>query len=156
MHLRLLAVGERQPAWVDDAVAFYARRLPREWRFRIDTVATAKRHRNDPPARAKEAEGDLLLARLADGERVVLLDERGTAFGTESLAGRLAGWQADGQDIAFVIGGPDGVPDAVRQRADLCWSLSPLTLPHGLARVLLVEQLYRAWSLGAGHPYHRS
>lgn len=156
MHIRLLAVGGRQPAWVDEAFATYAGRLPREWKFRIDTIATARRNRNDTAQKATQAEGEKLLAKLGDAERVVLLDERGKQVGSEALAARLADWQGDGRDLCFVIGGPDGVSDACRQRADFTWSLSQLTLPHGLARVLFVEQLYRAWSLLTGHPYHRN
>ena len=156
MHIRLLAVGDRQPAWVDDAVATYTGRFPREWKFRLDTIPTVRRGRNDRSGQATASEGELILAKTVAAERVVLLDERGKQFSSESLAGRLSEWQADGRDLCFVIGGPDGVSDAVRRRAELAWSLSRLTLPHGMARALLAEQLYRAWSLQAGHPYHRA
>ena len=144
MHIRLLAVGDRQPPWVDDAFGAYAGRFPREWKFRLDVVPTVRRQKNDKT-----------LGKLNAGERLVLLDERGRQLDSKGLAGRLADWQADGRDVCFVIGGPDGVSDACRQRADFTWSLSKLTLPHGLARVLLAEQLYRAHSLQTGHPYHR-
>jgi 23S rRNA (pseudouridine1915-N3)-methyltransferase len=155
MHLRLLAVGDRQPSWVDDAVGSYTERYPREWRFRIDALPAARRGRNDPAEKALETEAAQLLQRFGAGERIVLLDERGRQLSSRELALRLAEWQSDGRDLCFVIGGPDGVADAVRERADFAWSLSSLTLPHGLARVLTAEQLYRAWSLRAGHPYHR-
>lgn len=156
MHIRLLAVGDRQPSWVDDAVGVYTARLPREWKFRVDAMPTARRGRNDRSGQARDAEGEQLLSRLAAAERTILLDERGRQLTSKSLAAKLAGWQSDGRDVCFIIGGPDGVSEACRQRADFIWSLSQLTLPHGLARVLLAEQLYRAWSLQAGHPYHRS
>jgi 23S rRNA (pseudouridine1915-N3)-methyltransferase len=155
MHIRLLAVGDRQPPWVDDACGAYTGRFPREWKFRLDVIPTVRRQKNDKTLKAREAEGELILAKLNAGERLVLLDERGRQLDSKGLAGRLADWQADGRDVCFVIGGPDGVPDACRQRADFTWSLSALTLPHGLARVLLAEQLYRAHSLQTGHPYHR-
>lgn len=155
MHLRLLAVGDRQPAWVDDAFGLYAGRLPREWRFRLDAVAVAKRSRNAPAELAIDTEARQLLGRIARDERLILLDERGKALASRELADKLMAWQNDGRNLAFVIGGPDGVAGAVRERADFTWSLSPLTLPHGLARVLLAEQLYRAWTMNTGHPYHR-
>ena len=119
MHIRVLAVGDRQPDWVDEAFGVYTKRFPK------------------------------------DDEQVVWLDEVGRQFSSKTLARRLADWQADGRDLCFVIGGPDGVASSVRSRADFCWSLSQLTLPHGLARAVLAEQLYRAWSLQSGHPYHR-
>ena len=155
MHVRLLAVGDRQPSWVDEAFAVYEGRFPREWKFQLDTIATVRRSKNDKSGKAVEAEGDLILARVDKSEMVVLLDERGRQLGSRDLADKLAQWQGDGRDLCFVIGGPDGVSDACRQRADFTWSLSRLTLPHGLARVLLAEQLYRAHSLQTGHPYHR-
>ncbi len=155
MHLRLLAVGDRQPAWVDEAFDTYSGRFPREWRFRLEGVRTARRGKNAPASRAIDEEAESLLSRIRSDEQVVLLDERGTSLSSQTLATRLSTWQSDGRDLAFIIGGPDGVSDAVRQRADFVWSLSGLTLPHGLARVLLSEQLYRAWSLQTGHPYHR-
>lgn len=155
MHIRLLAVGDRQPAWVDDAFNNYAGRFPREWKFALDRIPTARRSKNNTSKSARDAEGDALLARLRPDEQLVLLDERGTQLSSQALAQKLSGWQSDGRDLCFVIGGPDGVSDACRARADVCWSLSQLTLPHGLASVLLAEQLYRAWTLLAGHPYHR-
>jgi 23S rRNA (pseudouridine1915-N3)-methyltransferase len=135
VHIRLLAVGDRQPSWVDDAFGKYTERFPREWKFRLDTIATVRRNKNDKSRQAMEAEGTLILGKLA---------------------AKLTDWQTDGRDLCFVIGGPDGVSDAIRQRADMMWSLSKLTLPHGMARALLSEQLYRAWSLQTGHPYHRA
>ncbi len=155
MHIRLLAVGDRQPAWVDDAFDNYSGRFPREWKFRMDCLATARRSRNNKSQDAMDAESEQLLARIKNNEQVVLLDEKGSQMTSQTIAARLADWQADGRDLCFIIGGPDGVSDACRQRADVTWSLSDLTLPHGLARVLFAEQMYRAWSLQTGHPYHR-
>ncbi|MDH3305672.1 MAG: 23S rRNA (pseudouridine(1915)-N(3))-methyltransferase RlmH [Gammaproteobacteria bacterium] len=156
MHIRLLAVGDRQPSWVDEAFGIYTGRFPREWKFRLDTIATVRRNKNEKSQTAMAAEGELILAKLVATEQVVLLDEKGKELTSRTLAARLADWQSDSRDLCFIIGGPDGVPDAIRQRADFIWSLSKLTLPHGMARVLLAEQLYRAWSLQAGHPYHRA
>jgi len=156
VHIRLLAVGDRQPSWVDEAFGKYTGRYPREWRFRLDAIPAVRRKKNDKSRQAMEAEGELILARLGSDEYVVLLDERGKQLSSKSLASRLSEWQTDGRDLCFVIGGPDGVSELIRQRADWMWSLTELTLPHGLARALLSEQLYRAWSLQTGHPYHRT
>lgn len=156
MHIRLLAVGDRQPAWVDDAFDKYVERFPREWKFRLDVIQTVRRNKNDKSLQAMTSEGLQILDRVAQTEQVVLLDERGKQLTSPALAVSLSDWQSDGRDLCFVIGGPDGVSAAVRQRANWQWSFSKLTLPHGLARVLLSEQLYRAWSLQNGHPYHRS
>lgn len=156
MHIRLLAVGDRQPSWVDDAVGIYTERFPREWKFQLDTIATVRRSKNDKSRQAMQSEGELIVAKLSPTEQVVLLDERGLQLTSKSLAAKLTDWQSDGRDLCFIIGGPDGVSDAVRQRANMMWSLSQLTLPHGMARALLSEQLYRAWSLQTGHPYHRA
>ncbi len=155
MHIRLVAVGDRQPAWVDEAFSAYVSRFPREWGFRLDSVPTARRGKKDRSTRARDVEGQQILGRIAAAEQVVLLDEQGRQFTSQVLAKRLAAWQGDGRDLCFVIGGPDGVSPACHERADLTWSLSDLTLPHGLARVLFAEQMYRAWSLQSGHPYHR-
>ena len=155
MHIRLIAVGDRQPAWVNDAFGNYSGRLPREWKFRLDQLATIRRAKNDKSKSAVQAEGEQILAKIETNEQVVLLDERGKQITSEALATRLANWQADGRALCFLIGGPDGVSDVCRERANFTWSLSSLTLPHGLARVLFSEQMYRASSMQAGHPYHR-
>lgn len=155
MHIRLLAVGDRQPSWVDSAFGIYSERFPREWKFRLDTIATVRRKKNDKSRQARTAEGEQILARLGTTEQVVLLDERGKHLTSQLFAAKLTDWQADGRDLCFIIGGPDGVSDECRQRANFTWSLSQLTLPHGMVRVLFAEQMYRAWSLQTGHPYHR-
>ena len=141
---------------MDEAFGTYTGRFPREWKFRLDTIPTVRRIKNDKSRQAMEAEGEAIIAKLAATEQVVLLDERGKQLSSKSLASKLTDWQSDGRDLCFIIGGPDGVSDTVRQRADMMWSLSQLTLPHGMARTLLSEQLYRAWSLQMGHPYHRA
>jgi 23S rRNA (pseudouridine1915-N3)-methyltransferase len=155
MHIRLIAVGDRQPGWVDDAFRTYAERFPRAWKFRLDVMATARRSKGDRPDSAIAEEGQKILDTIDRGEQAVLLDERGQQLSSTGLSARLDSWQADGRDLCFIIGGPDGVAPGVRERADFSWSLSNLTLPHGLARVLFAEQMYRAWSLQVGHPYHR-
>jgi len=141
---------------VDDAFDKYRERFPRDWKFRIDTIPAARRGKNDKSQTAKGVEGERILAKLNAAEQVVLLDEQGKQLTSAVLATRLADWQRERRDLCFVVGGPDGVSDACRQRANFVWSLSNLTLPHGLVRVLLAEQLYRAWSLQTGHPYHRA
>ena len=156
MHIRLIAVGDRQPSWVDDAFDSYAQRLPRQWKFRLNAVTTAHRSKNKNPSAAVEAEGKKILNMLQAGESVVVLDERGTEMASIGLAETLSSWQTTGRDLSFVIGGPDGVSKAITARADFRWALSKLTLPHGLARVLFIEQLYRAWAVSTAHPYHRS
>ncbi len=155
MHIRLLAVGDRQPRWVDTAFDEYVTRLPRQWQFRLEVSGTVRRNKGTSGEVAKEAEGTKILAKIKPAEFVIVLDERGRQFTSKEFSRELDSWQSLGADIAFVIGGPDGVCGAMSARANLSWSLSKLTLPHGLARVLFAEQIYRAWSLSTGHPYHR-
>jgi 23S rRNA (pseudouridine1915-N3)-methyltransferase len=155
VHIRLVAVGDRQPSWVVTAFSEYVARLPRQWRFRLDEIPAVPRRKNDARGTASAAEGEKVLASIRPSEQVILLDETGKQFSSRELADRVEAWQSGGADLAFVIGGPDGVSPNVEKRADLAWSLSRLTLPHGFARVLFAEQLYRAWSLTTGHPYHR-
>ena len=155
MHIRLVAVGDRQPSWVDAAFKEYAGRLPRQWKFRLNVIATAQRSKNTLPTGARQAEGEKVIASIRPGEFVVLLDERGKALSSRDLGEHLTDWQSAGRDLCFLIGGPDGVSDECAARADFRWSLSRMTLPHGLARVMFSEQLYRAWTLTQGHPYHR-
>ncbi|HEX2140430.1 MAG TPA: 23S rRNA (pseudouridine(1915)-N(3))-methyltransferase RlmH [Woeseiaceae bacterium] len=156
MHIRLIAIGDRQPAWVNGAVESYAKRLPVQWRFRLEQVAVAARPNESDAQKAVEVEGLSVLRRVKAAERVVALDERGKQLSSGELSGTLGDWQQDGRDVALVIGGPDGLSQECLGRAEFRWSLSRLTLPHGLARVIVVEQLYRAWSLTEGHPYHRA
>ena len=156
MHIRLIAVGQRLPAWVEAGFDEYVKRLPREWSFELVALKAAVRPEGKPLAATMAAEAKAIAAAIPAGARRVLLDERGRQLTTAQLAQRLTEWQRDGRDVALVIGGADGVDPALRRQADEMLALSALTLPHGLARVLLVEQLYRAASLLQGHPYHRA
>ena len=149
----MLAVGTRQPRWVNEGFADYVRRLPRGAGLILEAVAPAPGTVGG--RRGREAEAARLLGRIGAHERVVVLDPAGQTLSTERFAARLGQWRMDGRDIAFVIGGPSGLGEAVLARADFAWSLSPLTFPHGLARVLVAEQFYRASTILAGHPYHR-
>jgi 23S rRNA (pseudouridine1915-N3)-methyltransferase len=155
MKIHLLAVGTRMPDWVKAGYAEYAGRLPRECALSLSEIPAGKRGRNADAARAVRDEGECLLAAAPVGSRMIALDERGQEWSTVELAERLAGWLQDGRDVSLLIGGPDGLDAGCRAHADPWWSLSRLTLPHPLARVLVAEQLYRAWSLLHHHPYHR-
>lgn len=155
MRVRLIAIGTRMPEWVETAVADYAGRLPRELKLEVVELPLEPRGKNADIARLKQAEGERLLKAAGSARRIVL-DERGSAWSSAELAQRLERWKQDGRDLAWLVGGPDGHAPEVLAQAEAQWSLSRLTLPHPLVRVLLAEQLYRAWSLGAHHPYHRA
>ena len=155
MRVRLIAVGTRPPGWVRDACEDYITRLSARLPLTITEIASGPRTGGEPADRAIAREGERVLAALRREDYVVALDERGTELSTRELAAWLKTRMQEGEDLAFVIGGPDGLAAEVLARSKLRWSLSRLTLPHALVRVLLAEQLYRAHSLLAGHPYHR-
>lgn len=155
MRLRLLAVGTRMPAWVDAGFGDYARRLAGDISLELVEISAGRRGKGADLARLKEQEGEALLAALRPQERVIALDVLGRTLSTGDLADTLKAWQVDGRPAALLIGGPEGLSRAVLERADETWSLSRLTLPHPLVRIVAAEQLYRAWSVLKGHPYHR-
>jgi 23S rRNA (pseudouridine1915-N3)-methyltransferase len=154
MRLLVVAVGQRVPDWAQAAWDDYAKRFPPELRLELKAVKTEPRASKTLPA-LLAAERQRIEAAIPRGARVVALDERGTALTTMALAARLKAWPLENDAVALVIGGPDGLDPAFRQAAHERIRLSDLTLPHAMVRVLLAEQLYRAWSINAGHPYHR-
>ncbi|HEV2702598.1 MAG TPA: 23S rRNA (pseudouridine(1915)-N(3))-methyltransferase RlmH [Steroidobacteraceae bacterium] len=155
MRIRIIAVGERMPRWVDEVVTDYTRRLSGSLKVAVVEVAAGQRSARADPAQAMQVEGQRILALLKPQEFVVALDERGAQSSTRDLANWLAARLQDGRELVFVIGGPDGLAHELLARADYKLSLSKLTLPHPLVRVVLAEQLYRAHTVLAGHPYHR-
>jgi 23S rRNA (pseudouridine1915-N3)-methyltransferase len=154
MRLLVVAVGQRVPGWAQAAWEDYAKRFPPEMRLELKAVKTEPRASRTLQT-LLAAERERIEAAIPKGARVVALDERGTALTTMALATRLKDWQLGNDVVALVIGGPDGLDPAFRQAAHERIRLSDLTLPHAMVRVLLAEQLYRAWSIHAGHPYHR-
>jgi 23S rRNA (pseudouridine1915-N3)-methyltransferase len=146
MRVTILSVGNKMPAWIQEGFHEYAKRMPPE--VRVELVELK-------PGRTTAEEGKRMLAALPASARVIALDERGKSVSTQGLAAMLAGWMGEGRNPVFAIGGADGLADEVKRRADQLVSLSALTLPHQLVRVVLAEQLYRAWSILARHPYHR-
>ena len=155
MLIRVIAVGTRMPAWVGTAVDDYSKRLPPELALEWREVKAEVRTRAGKPAAWMQKEAARIEQALPAASRIVALDERGADLSTAQLAARLRNWQERAQPVAILIGGPDGLDPALKSRADETIRLSSLTLPHPLVRVLLAEQLYRAWSVLAGHPYHR-
>ncbi|MBP8019177.1 MAG: 23S rRNA (pseudouridine(1915)-N(3))-methyltransferase RlmH [Hylemonella sp.] len=154
MRLLVVAVGQRVPDWAQTAWDDYAKRFPAELKLELKAVKTEPRGSKSLET-LYAAERERIEAAIPRGSRIVALDERGVSLSTLALASRLKGWQLEADDVALVIGGPDGLDPALKQAAHERIRLSDLTLPHAFARVLLVEQLYRAWSVNAGHPYHR-
>ena len=154
MRLVVAAIGQRQPAWADAAWDDFAKRFPADCRLELKALKAEPRA-GKAAAQCMAAEALRLEAALPRGVRRVILDERGTRLTTSQLAERLQFWRGDGRDVAFVIGGPDGLEPELKATADETLRLSDLTLPHAFARVLLAEALYRAWSVVQGHPYHR-
>lgn len=156
MRLRLVCVGQKMPEWVSQGYNEYARRMPPELALDLVEIPMAHRGKNPDIPRLMQREGDAILSALGPRDRVIALEVGGRNWSTEKLASQLETWQQDGRDVSFLVGGPDGLADACRSRADQQWSLSSLTLPHPLVRILLAEQLYRAWSVTRNHPYHRA
>lgn len=144
------------PGWVESGYQEYAKRLPPECALHLVEIEPGHRGKGASVEIARREEGGRLLAALPKGVQVIALDERGRAWSTAELSRQLAAWLAEGRDLALLVGGPEGLDPTCRARADRLWSLSPLTFPHPLVRVILAEQLYRAWSLLTGHPYHRA
>lgn len=154
MKLFIVAVGQRMPDWAQTAYDDYAKRFPPDSRVDIKTVKTEPRG-SKTMSTLLQAERSRIEGVLARGTRVVVLDERGSTLTTVALAQQLQQWQLQGEDVAFIIGGPDGLDPEFKAQAAHRIRLSDMTLPHAMARVLLIEQLYRAWSLNHNHPYHR-
>lgn len=154
MRLLIVAVGQRVPDWAQTAWDDYAKRFPHELKVELKAVKTEPRGSKTLDT-LYAAERARIEAAIPKGTRIVALDERGTNLTTVALAAKLTDWQLGGTDVALVIGGPDGLDPAFRQAAHERIRLSDLTLPHAFVRVLLIEQLYRAWSINANHPYHR-
>jgi 23S rRNA (pseudouridine1915-N3)-methyltransferase len=156
MQLLVAAVGQRMPRWVNEAWEEYSRRMPAGISLSLREIALAKRGKNADTQRLMAMESEALLAAMPVRARVIALDVMGKAWSTEQLAANLEGWMGDGRDVGFMIGGPDGISTEIMARSDERWSLGPLTLPHPLVRVVLAEQLYRAWTITQNHPYHRA
>lgn len=156
MRIKLLAVGTRMPAWVSAGFDEYARRLPRQCRLELQEIPLGHRGKSASAQNAIATEGQRMLAAIPPADTAIALEVTGKAWSTETLSAHMQGWLANGSDLCLLVGGPDGLAPECRARATQQWSLSALTLPHGLVRVIVAEQIYRAWSLLHGHPYHRA
>ncbi|WP_163922506.1 23S rRNA (pseudouridine(1915)-N(3))-methyltransferase RlmH [Photobacterium sp. Alg240-V54] len=155
MKLQLIAVGTKMPKWVEEGYKEYSRRFPKDMPLELIEIPAGKRGKNADIPRILQKEGEAMLAAVAKGNRIVTLDIPGKRWDTGQLAQQLDAWKLDGRDVSILIGGPEGLSPACKAAAEQSWSLSPLTLPHPLVRVVMAESLYRAWSVTANHPYHR-
>lgn len=155
MRVRLIAVGTKMPAWVSQGYEEYSKRLNQDLSLELVEIAAGKRGKNADLDRITHKEGELMLAAIPTADHVITLDVPGKRLSTEKLASRLQQLLQQGQNVCILVGGPEGLAPQCRQKANESWSLSDLTLPHPLVRVLIAEQLYRAWSILKGHPYHR-
>lgn len=156
MKINLITVGTRMPSWVEEGVAEYSKRLPADFALGVIEVPLGKRGKGLDVTQAMRKESDLLLARVRPGDHVIALDVEGKTLSTEAMARRVDAIRMEGRNIVLFVGGPDGLDAACLERADEKWSLSALTLPHPLVRILVAEQIYRVWSILNAHPYHRA
>lgn len=155
MHIQLLAVGNKMPAWVTTGFQEYEKRFPNDCKLSLKEITPQKRGKKADVKRLTDQEGEALLNAIPRGNRIVTLEVEGKPWTTPQLAQQLQGWQMDGRDVSLLVGGPEGLSQACLDAADQRWSLSPLTLPHPFVRIMVAEGLYRAWSLNNNHPYHR-
>lgn len=155
MRIHMIAVGSKMPNWVNEAFHDYAKRLPKDCALVLNEIPLVKRGKNTSVDKAKQKECEHILAAIPKNSHVVALEVTGKAWSTEQLAQELNTWRDCGGDVCLLIGGPDGLDGACRDVAQQLWSLSALTLPHPLVRVVIAEQIYRAWSINNNHPYHR-
>jgi 23S rRNA (pseudouridine1915-N3)-methyltransferase len=155
MKLRLLAVGNKMPAWVTEGFLEYARRMPQDCALELVEISPGHRSKSSSKEKAMQQEADALLRAIRPQDHLIALDVLGKSWSTEQLGEQLGQWRMNGGDVALIIGGPDGISPELLAQARQRWSLSNLTLPHPLVRVVVAEQLYRAWTLLQGHPYHK-
>lgn len=155
MRFKIIAVGTKMPSWVEEGYKDYAKRLPRDFTVEMVELALGPRGKNASLAKAIAKEGEQMLAAIPKGDKVIALDVLGKPWSTEKLASNLANWSMENSNYSLLIGGPDGLAPECLARADAKWSMSALTLPHPLVRIVLIEQLYRAWSILKNHPYHK-
>lgn len=155
MQIHLITVGNRMPNWVETGYIEYAKRLPKECELILKEIAPGKRGKNADVARIIKEEGERISGVIAPGSHIVALEVTGKPWSTPDLATALKRWLESGKNIAMLIGGPEGLAEPVKSKANEYWSLSPLTFPHPLVRIIVAEQLYRAWSILHNHPYHR-
>lgn len=155
MRLKIIAIGTKMPGWVEAGCNEYLKRLPSELNIEIVELPLGQRGKGADIKRAITREGEAMLKAIGVQDHVIALDVLGKSWSTEQLAGKLQEWQLSGDNFSLLIGGPDGLAPECLKRANSKWSLSALTLPHPLVRILLVEQLYRAGTINSGHPYHR-
>lgn len=155
MQINLITVGNRMPSWVEQGYDEYAKRMPRECELVLKEVAPGKRTKNSDVARIVRDEGERMLATIPQGSHIVTLDIPGKHWTTPELSQAMKRWLESGQNVALLVGGPEGLADSAKKLARESWSLSKLTFPHPLVRIVVAEQLYRAWSILNNHPYHR-
>lgn len=155
MRIRLISVGSKMPGWVEEGYHEYSRRLGHDLKLELVEVPLGRRSKGADINRLQEKEAGQMLAAIGQGDRVVTLEIKGKPWSTEQLADTMGNWLHGGQNISLLVGGPEGLHPSCMARADLRWSLSPLTLPHPLVRVVVAEQVYRAWSILHNHPYHK-
>ena len=156
MRIHLLAIGSRMPSWVSSGYEEYAARMPPECRLELREIPAEKRGKAADTRRITERESEQLLQSVPRGSMILALDVKGRPWSTEELAKQLERWMQDGRDVSLLIGGPEGLSNTCLKKAEQRWSLSPLTFPHPLVRIIVAEQLYRAWSIIRNHPYHRA
>ena len=155
MNIQIIAVGQKMPKWVDEAYHEYAKRLPRQQAITLTCIATANRNSGQPVERLQAQEAEKIRSKIKADSLTIALDEHGQQWSTQQWAEQYRRWQHEYPQVNFIIGGPDGIAPELLKAADQTLALGRMTLPHGLARVVLIEQLYRAWSVVEGHPYHR-
>ena len=155
MRVSVIAVGEKMPDWVTTACQEYAKRLQGAFQLKLIELPLAKRTKSSDPAKAIQDESTAIIDAVPEGDRIIALDLRGKHWSTEDLSRKMADWRMEGENISFLIGGPDGFDERCLKQAHESWALSKLTLPHPVVRIVLYEQLYRAWTILNNHPYHR-
>ncbi|MFK5892471.1 MAG: 23S rRNA (pseudouridine(1915)-N(3))-methyltransferase RlmH [Pseudomonadota bacterium] len=155
MKINLIAIGSKMPEWVKTGFSEYQRRLTQDCKLNLHEIPAIKRTKQTDLNKVREIEGQKILTSIPSGNFVIALEVNGKNWSTEALSQQMSQWMLSGQDISLLIGGPEGLSQSCRDKADQLWSLSPLTLPHPLVRIIVAEQLYRAWSILKNHPYHR-
>lgn len=155
MHIHLITVSSKQKMWEKLAFDDYKARLPSKWRFQFDEINTSRRKKNESTSNLVKEESKKILTKIKSNESIIVLDEEGENFTTKELYSKLQLMSNVNSNLCFVIGGPDGISEELKQKSSMKWSLTNLTLPHGLAKIVFIEQIYRLWTLESHHPYHR-